>query len=79
MYEELREKNRLDAFKHYVTAWKKQNATTIEVHGDFYCYKTKKGIIKKFWAVSKFSDYKNSEFYNNELIKVNGFMFVEIS
>lgn len=63
------EKNRLFAFKCYVRDWKKQDENTVTTDGDVFSYKTRRGIVKKFQAVS---NAQNSSF------KVQGFYFAEL-
>ena len=60
--------NKVNAFKHYVKCWKKQDPDTVEVDGDIYSYKTKRGLIKRF---------KNCRCASAS-IKVNGFGFEPI-
>ena len=60
--------NKLEAFKHYVECWKKQNPDTVTVDGDIYSYITKKGLTKSFRSVK----------CSTASIKVNGFGFEPI-
>ena len=64
----LADKNRLEAFKHYVSEWKKQNADTVTYMDGIYSYTTKRGIIKLFVSSNK-----------PTTIKVNGFYFSELN
>lgn len=61
--------NRLSAFKHYVSAWKKQDPDTVCVDGDIYSYVTKRGVTKRFRFVR--NGYPAT-------IKVEGFGFEPI-
>ena len=63
------EENRLFAFKCYVRDWKKQDENTVKSDGGVFSYTTKRGIVKKFQAVS---NARNSSF------KVQGFYFAEL-
>lgn len=65
-YKRLEAENRLNAFRHYVKAWKKQDPDTVEVEGDIYRYKTKRGIVKRF---------KSCDHFDLEAIRVEGFGF----
>ncbi len=60
--------NKLKAFKHYVEAWKKQDANTVTVEEDIYSYTTKRGCVKKFKSVKA----------STAPIRVNGFGFEPI-
>lgn len=51
MFIERIEKNRRDAFTHFVEVIKKQNKDTITVNGDIFSYNTKRGIVKKYKSV----------------------------
>lgn len=75
MLEEQIRKNRYNAFVHLVEM-KKQNPETIEVNGDDYSYKTKRGILKNYRFFKTFEAYRKSEYYENRLERVNGFLFV---
>lgn len=74
----VREQNKLNAFKHFVGAIKKQNPDTVEVDGNIYSYRTKRGLLKRYIHFPTFKEFVNSEYYNNRMEKVNGFIFVEI-
>lgn len=78
MFLERIEKNRRDAFTHFVEVIKKQNKDTITVNGDIFSYITKRGIVKKYKAFKSFDEYKKSDIYENRMEKVNGFIFVEL-
>jgi hypothetical protein len=69
----LVEANRLEAFKHYVEAWKKQDPQTVKLENGVYSYKTKRGTEKKYQAIKE----KDASKYHG-LIKVNTFLFTEI-
>ena len=75
MLEEQSRKNRYNAFVHLVEM-KRRNPETIEVDGDEYSYKTKRGLLKKYKVFKSFKAYTNSEYYDNKLERVNGFLFV---
>lgn len=60
--------NELNAFKHYVEKWKNQNPNTVEVDGNIYSYKTKRGVIKRFRSCK----------HATATIKVNSFGFEPI-
>ena len=62
-YGELAKKNRKEAFIRYVRDWKKQDASTVEIHGDTYSYKTKRGVVKSFRATSEVTPLKVWGFY----------------
>lgn len=66
-YKKQIQENALASFRHYVSAWKKQNPNTVKVDGDIYEYTTKKGIIKRFRLTDKRTN-----------LRVNGFNFEEI-
>lgn len=78
MFIERIEKNRRDAFTHFVEVIKKQNKDTITVNGNTFSYITKRGIVKKYKAFKSFDEYKKSTVYKNRMEKVNGFIFVEL-
>ena len=60
--------NRLKAFKHYVTAWKKQDSGTVRVDGDIYIYTTKRGVEKRFKATNRVTSLKVNGFYFEPII-----------
>lgn len=61
-------KNELNAFKHYVSAFKKQNPETVSFDDGIYSYKTKRGVVKRFKSTKS----------KNATIRVNGFLFEPI-
>lgn len=63
MLQELIEKNRKEAFEQYVKNWKHQDPNTIEIQGNVFTYKTKRGIVKKFIATNKVTKLKVNSFY----------------
>lgn len=67
-YKRLEAENRLNAFKHYVKAWKKQDPDTVEVKGDVYSYKTKRGVVKRFKSCG----------HALAPVRVNGFGFMPL-
>lgn len=78
MFLEQIEKNRRDAFAHFVEVIKRQNKDTINVNGDIFSYVTKRGVTKKYKAFKTFEEYRKSNIYEKHLEKVNGFIFVEL-
>ena len=78
MFFEQIEKNKLEAFKHLVER-KGQNKDTVFIDNDgYYCYKTKRGLLKTFVSFNSFNEYKKSYFYPENPEKVNGFIFVSL-
>lgn len=72
------EKNKLEAFQHLVER-KGQNKDTVFINDDgYYCYKTKRGLIKTFISFNTFNEYQKSDFYQNNPERVNGFIFVSL-
>lgn len=78
MFLEQIEKNRIEAFEHLVEI-KKQDKKTIAVSGNEFSYKTKRGLVKKYISFKSWSDFVNSDLYENKFERVNGFIFVQIS
>ena len=79
MFLEQIEINRRKAFEHFVECWKKQDKSTVNVNGNKYSYKTKRGILKEYIAFKSFKEYQKSDYYMGyEMVKVEGFIFVEI-
>lgn len=79
MFLEQVEKNKLEAFQHLVER-KGQNKDTVFIDDDeYYCYKTKRGLLKAYVAFNSFNEYKNSDFYPEYAEeRVNGFYFVSL-
>lgn len=76
MFLEQIEKNKLEAFKHLVER-KGQNKETVFIDDKgYYCYRTKRGLLKTFVSFNSFYEYKKSDFYPANLEQVNGFYFV---
>ncbi len=75
MFLEQIDKNRKAAFEHLVER-KGQNKNTISVEGEYYSYRTKRGLIKTYVAFNSFNEYKRSDFYPEQPEQVNGFYFV---
>jgi len=72
------EKNKLNAFKHLVEQ-KGQNKDTVFIDEEgYYCYKTKRGLLKTFVSFNSFKEYKKSDFYPKNPERVNGFLFVSL-
>ena len=78
MFQEQIEKNRVNAFTHFVEVIKKQNKDTISINGDIFSYSTRSGVIKKYKAFKSFDAYRKSDMYENRMERVNGFIFVEL-
>lgn len=79
MYEELRLKNRENAFRYYVQRIK-QDPDTVIIEGDNYSFVTKKGIVRRYRAFFSFKEYAKSEYYlsKNKMERVWGFIFVNV-
>lgn len=78
MFFEQIEKNKLEAFKHLVER-KGQNKDTVFIDDDgYYCYKTKRGLLKTFVSFNSFNEYQKSDFYPENPERVNGFIFVSL-
>ena len=73
---EVMNEQRLKAFKHYVSAWKKQNADTVTVKNDIYSYTTKRGKKYSFKA-AEFKDFKANP--TKGWLKVETFYFEDLN
>lgn len=78
MFYEQIEKNKLEAFKHLVER-KGQNKDTVFIDDEgYYCYKTKRGLLKPFVSFNSFNEYQKSNYYLKNSERVNGFIFVSL-
>lgn len=71
-------KNRLEAFKHLVERQGQNKETVFIDEEGYYCYRTKRGLLKTFVPFNSFNEYKRSDFYPEKLEQVNGFYFVSL-
>lgn len=79
MFLEQIEKNKLESFKHLVER-KGQNKESVFIDDEGnYCYRTKRGLLKSFASFKSFNEYKKSDFYPEQLERVNGFYFVSLN
>lgn len=78
MFLEQIEKNKLEAFKILVER-KRQSKNTVFINDEgYYCYKTKKGLLKTYVSFNSFKEYEKSDFYPENPERVNGFIFVPL-
>lgn len=78
MFLEQVEKNKLEAFQHLVER-KGQNKDTVFIDDDgYYCYKTKKGLLKAYVSFNSFKEYEKSDFYPENPERITGFIFVPL-
>ena len=78
MFIEQKQTNKLESFKHFVKR-NKQNPDTVFIDEQgYYCYRTKRGLLKTFVSFDTFNEYKKSDFYPEHAEKVNGFYFVSL-
>ena len=66
-YHELIKENRKYAFTCYVRDWKKQDPNTIEIDGDIYSYRTRRGVKHSFRATKNVTALKVQGFYFEKL------------
>ena len=76
MYADRIEKNRIDAFKHFVEVIKKQNPDKVIIEGDIFSYSTKRGLKKTYKAWRSLEECMANT--NDRIERVNGFVFTEI-
>lgn len=56
---------------------KGQNKDTVFIdENDYYCYKTKRGLLKAFVSFNSFNEYRKSDFYPGKFEQIDGFYFV---
>lgn len=78
MFLEQIEKNKIEAFKHLVER-KRQDKETVFIDDEgYYCYRTKRGLLKSFVSFNSFNEYRKSDFYPEKEERVEGFYFVPL-
>lgn len=78
MFLEQISKNREEAFKQLIKRKNADEETFFIDEDGYYCYRTKRGLLKTYVYFDSFETYRKSDFYPEKEERVNGFYFVSL-